>query len=471
MDPSVSVVIPAYNHAAFIGETIQSVLDQSYADLEIVITDDGSSDGTPDVVRRFTDPRIDLEVFDKNQGAAIALNSAIRRTRGEFVCMLASDDYFLPGKLDKQVQFLRANAHIAAVFGMPRFIDERGAPLAANFNGDIFTTPFAKKLRSRQDWLRHFFFEGNCLLYPSTMIRRSIYDEIGLLDPRLANLPDFDVWVRLCMAHEIHVMPDKLTAMRILDNNRNMSAPRRDTNLRTLVEYFQILKHYRRLSREAIKDVFAREIAETHLDAEGPLGPLLAEIALLGQHPAHKLFALDTMFQETPASGGNYPRLIDLAGSVDVFAIETVRNERRLRAEAAQLRSAVSAAAAKIAGVQAEATRLTSALEAEQRLAARLHTALDATYAKSTRLDDELVAANANIARMTSALRFIEVRIEDIRIRSRGYKLARQFKGLRQAIDGIADEVARALSYRDRIAAFKANDRVERPWAAPNAKE
>src|SRR6478609_6490095 len=101
MAPTVSVVIPAYNHAAFIREAVQSVLDQSLTDLQILITDDGSSDGTPDVVRLFRDPRIELEIFESNRGAALALNSAIRRARGEFVCMLASDDYFLPGKLDK----------------------------------------------------------------------------------------------------------------------------------------------------------------------------------------------------------------------------------------------------------------------------------------------------------------------------------------------------------------------------------
>ena len=160
---SVSVVIPSYNHAAYVAEAIRSALDQSHGDLEVVITDDGSRDGTPDVIRRIADPRIGLEVFEKNRGAGVALNSAIRRARGEFICFLASDDFFLPGKLEKQVRFLRENPHVAAVFGMPRFADQRGAPLAENFNGDIFLAPFTKNLRTRPDWLRHFFYEGNCL--------------------------------------------------------------------------------------------------------------------------------------------------------------------------------------------------------------------------------------------------------------------------------------------------------------------
>src|SRR5260370_38353648 len=91
MTPSVSVVIPSYNHAAYIGEAIASVLGQSHRALEIVITDDGSRDGTPEIIRRIDDPRINLEVLDRNRGAVAALNSAIRRSRGESICMLALD--------------------------------------------------------------------------------------------------------------------------------------------------------------------------------------------------------------------------------------------------------------------------------------------------------------------------------------------------------------------------------------------
>ena len=335
--------MPSYNHAAFVTEAIESVLDQSHGDLEIVITDDGSRDGTPDVIRRLADPRINLEVFEKNQGAAAAMNASIRRSRGEFICMLASDDCFLPGKLERQVKFLRQNPHVAAVFAMPRFIDQRGAPLADSFNGDAFQAPFTRRLRARPDWLRHFFYEGNCLCHPASMVRRSVYDRIGLFDLRLANLLDFDMWVRMCMEHEIRVMPDELTTMRILDHNRNMSAPRRDSNLRALIEYFNILKHYRGLPRAMIGQIFAHEIASAKLDAGAPVGALLGELALLGVNPPHKLFALDTMFEAT-SDAGDHPRLIELTGAIDVFAIETVRAEPRLLEQLGAARRATGAA-------------------------------------------------------------------------------------------------------------------------------
>jgi glycosyltransferase involved in cell wall biosynthesis len=325
MKPAVSVVIPAFNHARFVSETIESVLGQSFADFEIVITDDGSSDGTADVIRRFDDPRINLEVFPENQGAVVALNSAIGRARGEFICFLASDDRFLPGKLEQQVAFLQENPGISAVFGMPQFIDENGGPLESSqqFNGEVFETPFRKNITSKEAWLRQFFFAGNCLCHPSAMVRRAVYDEIGLFDPRLANLPDFDMWVRLSMRHEIAVLREPLTAMRIHSDNRNMSAPRRDTLRRAHFETFEILKRYKRLPLESLRRVFAEDIAQNGLAGIDRPEILLAELALTSSWPIHALFALDLLFGNISASEDSArKRLIELAGSRDIFGVD-----------------------------------------------------------------------------------------------------------------------------------------------------
>jgi glycosyltransferase involved in cell wall biosynthesis len=332
MNPLVSVVIPSFNHAAFVGETIQSVLDQSWSDFEILVTDDGSRDGTPDVIRKFSDPRIHLEVFPENRGAVVAVNFAVRRARGEFIALLNSDDYFLPGKLETQVRFLQANPQIAATFGRPKLIDERGAPLLqdANYHGDIFEAPFKHALRSRADWLRRFFFHCNFLCEPTAMVRRSIFDEIGLFDPRLASLPDFDMWVRLAVAHDIHVAPEELTAMRVLGNDRNMSAPRRDARIRTLVEYYQVLKHYRRLPRPVLDEVFAREIEAHPAWSSLSSARLLAEVALLATHPCHRFFALDTILEETPDEANDYRRLYELTGSIDLFGLDLMAHAEGL---------------------------------------------------------------------------------------------------------------------------------------------
>jgi glycosyltransferase involved in cell wall biosynthesis len=338
MTPLVSVVIPAFNHAPFVAETIESVLGQSLSEFEIVITDDGSSDGTVDVIRTFQDPRIRLEVFPENRGAVVALNSAIRRAAGEFVCYVSSDDYFLPGKLERQVAFLRDRPDVSAVFGLPTFIDERGAPLAPGeqFNGEIFDTPVRNQLDGHEQWLKHLFFAGNCLCHPTAMVRRAVFDETGLFDPRLANLPDFDMWVRLSMRHDLAVLPEPLTVMRIRDGNRNMSAPRRDSLLRTHFEQFEVLKHYTRLPLESLRRIFADDIARHELAGIERPDTLLAELAVLSPSPVHALFALDLLFEHVAASDDRASqRLIELTGNRDLFGLDIAA--RLAHAEAARV--------------------------------------------------------------------------------------------------------------------------------------
>lgn len=331
VNPTVSVIIPSYNHAAFVGETIQSVLDQSRVDFEIVVTDDGSRDETVDVIRRFSDPRIHLEVFPENRGAAIAANACLKRARGQFVCMLSSDDYFLPGKLEKQVRYLEANPEVGAVFGLPRLIDERGADLPRGYREmGNFEAPFEEGLVSRAQWLHRFFVSGNCLCHPTAMVRRALIEEIGGFDPRLANLVDLDLWLRLCAVRDIHVMREELTAMRILDGNRNMSAVRRDSRLRGAIETYLILQRYRRLPRILLDEIFAAEIAAHPAWASLSAEMLLVEVASLTGHAYHALLAIDVMLEEATRTG-NYLRLYALTGSIDPFRVDCGRARRRLR--------------------------------------------------------------------------------------------------------------------------------------------
>jgi glycosyltransferase involved in cell wall biosynthesis/predicted nucleic acid-binding Zn-ribbon protein len=469
MSSLISVVIPAFNHARFVGEAIQSVLDQSNVELEIIITDDGSSDGTPDVIRQFSDRRIELELFSENRGAAVALNSAIRRARGEFICMVSSDDYFLPGKLEKQIQFLEANPHVAALFGLPRLIDERGVPVADSDFGYPFRIPFDRSLCSREDWLRQFFFHGNCLCHPTAMVRRRVYDEVGYFDARLANLPDFDMWVRLCAKHDIHVLPDELTAMRVLDNNRNMSAPRRDTRLRTLIEYYEVLKKYLALPRDTIVRTFASDIAENGLNPDSSTRLLLAQLALLGQHPPHKLFALEMMFAETSTENANHAKLIELTGSIDVFGVdelqkiqsEVTRLSRALdhaQARASEFETALGAARAETNASQARASEFEMALGTAQAEVADLILRRDAAQARASELEMALETARTEVANLL--LRLQAAQTEAARLDAALLAKAAEATTLGDAVQAAGRENARlSMALADEQAALSQSEK------------
>lgn len=327
MHPQVSVVIKAYNHAAYVGETIQSILDQSFQDFEIVVTDDGSTDGTANIIRGFADPRIHLQVFEENRGISIAMNATIARARGEFIAILNSDDFMLPGRLERQVAFLTANPEIGAVFGLPRIVGESGQPTKSFYD---FTIPFSLSDFSRKSFLKFFFFHCNCLCAPTAMIRSAVYSQVGNYDPRLTNLQDFDMWVRVCTGHDIHVMREELTAFRIRADHRNMSAPRRDTTLRSQFEFAQILKRYRAMNPSLVREVFADEIAVMDISPDRPHDLWLLGLALKAESPAHRLFAVETLF-EIAQSDAELSRLRDLAGSVDVFGIwSTIERDGRI---------------------------------------------------------------------------------------------------------------------------------------------
>lgn len=317
-NPKVSVVIKSYNHAPFVRQCIQSVLDQSFQDFEIIVTDDASTDGTADIIREFKDPRIDLQVLSRNHGISIAMNTTLARARGEYVAILNSDDFALPGRLEKQVAFLDQNPEISVLFGFPLAVDERGAPREAL---NTFIAPKPPARFTRAIWLRLLFFKGNCFCAPTAMIRRQAYAEVGRYDPRLTNLQDYDMWIRMMKAgREIHVLPEQFTAFRIRAENANMSAPRADSRLRTQFESAQILKHYAGMAPEFLREVFAKDLQQRGIAPERPPESWLADLALGTGLPSRCWFALQLLFDRAKDLD-DYNRLRELTGQIDVFGL------------------------------------------------------------------------------------------------------------------------------------------------------
>ena len=133
--PRVSIVLPSYNHEKYVRECIQSALDQTYQDFEIIITDDGSTDGTVNVIKEFDDSRIQLYTHTENEGACNAINNCIKKAAGEYIAVLNSDDAWEPTKLEKQVKYLDSHPEIGAVFTKVVLVDEAGNLIGSeNYN-------------------------------------------------------------------------------------------------------------------------------------------------------------------------------------------------------------------------------------------------------------------------------------------------------------------------------------------------
>ena len=219
--PEVSVIMAAYNHEKYVAHAIGSVLDQTFKDFEFIIIDDGSDDGTADVIRRFKDSRIKAHFSIQNCGAIFTKNKCLDAARGKYVAILNSDDAFLPDKLEKQVGFLNENPEYGVVLSDASIIDDDGDPFTdtEHFYYNIFSQPN----RSRFEWLRYFFYTGNCLCIPSALIRRECYEVVGRPDSRYVQLADLDFWIRICLRYELYIIQEKLTQFRVRNNEANLS--------------------------------------------------------------------------------------------------------------------------------------------------------------------------------------------------------------------------------------------------------
>jgi len=331
--PRVSVLIKSYNHQPFIEQALRSVLAQGFGDFELLVLDDASTDGTPEVVRAIADPRIELSVADQNMGPALALKTLLERARGEYVAILNSDDFALPGRFEQQVAYLDSSPAAAAVFTGARLVGEDGDPIV---RWNIFDEPLHWPDHGRERWLRQFFFRSNCLCAPSAMLRLAIMREVGWPDPRFTNLHDLELWVRLALRHEIGFIAKPLTAFRVRAKQANLSAPRPDTQLRSQFETSLILRHYARMPLVLANEVFATELGDHVLSGEREAKRFVAELALKIPLPAYQLFALQTLF-EVAENHADYARLRALTGEIDVFNFLDARSNPANRALGARV--------------------------------------------------------------------------------------------------------------------------------------
>jgi glycosyltransferase involved in cell wall biosynthesis len=326
--PRVSVVIPAYNHEKYVAEAIQSVLDQTFKDFEIVIVDDGSTDETVSEIRKFIDSRIRLFCFENNKGATVAMNKLISEAKGEYISVLSSDDVYMPDKLEKQVLFLDMNKEYGAVFSYAQIIDEEGKEFTNNdhFYFNIFKQPN----RNRYALLNHFFHEGNCLCHPSMLIRKECYDNVGLYRRYLAQIPDLDFYIRLCSKYNVFILPENLIKFRIRNAEVNASGDRAETKIRSSSEYYLMLKEFLNIKNAADYLMIFPEASKYYVNGEILPEYAFAQMCLDDQKPAcYNIFGLETLFNivedknkfQTAEKlyGFTYKNLIEETGRHDIF--------------------------------------------------------------------------------------------------------------------------------------------------------
>ena len=260
--PKVSVITPTYNQAQYITESIQSALDQTFQDFELIVVDDGSTDNTRAVVDSYQDPRIRY-IYQENRGVSAAINTGIKSSTGEYIVLLASDDMWLPRNLELQVKLLDSRPDIAlALSDMYVFNSDTGANL-----GRMWQDVPDHYLRELHDGTRaplNEFLSWGITLFAivTTVMRRKVFDEVGYFDESLPCCEDYDMFVRMLQRFSIGIINEPLVRYRVHQASLSRSGIAYPGTLRALNK---IISSYS-LSREHIKLIRRNKLSRTHFD-------------------------------------------------------------------------------------------------------------------------------------------------------------------------------------------------------------
>jgi len=206
----VSVIIPTYNREDLVCEAIQSVLEQTYRNFEIIVVDDGSTDDTKQALIPYKD-RITY-IYQENQGGAAARNTGIKAAKGKYIAFLDSDDLWFPQKLERQVEILDNHDDFALVYTNIVYIDNAGRFNAPGYSSRMFLSGYLFK----ETLLR----KVACGHPPTWLIRKTCFEEIGGFDPEFRTSHDRDMIVRIAREYEIYGIKDPLTMVRRHDFER-----------------------------------------------------------------------------------------------------------------------------------------------------------------------------------------------------------------------------------------------------------
>lgn len=266
----VSVILPNYNGAKYLKQSIESVLKQTYSNLELILIDDASTDDSSSIISGFSDERIRVIKMPENGQICKALNKGLEQAQGEYIGRIDSDDVWKQNKLEKQIEFMDKHKDIGACFSYVNLIDEKGN--CANGRYEELYKLFQPQFKTQKEWIQFFVFSGNCLSHPSALIRKSVIDEVGNYNLAFVQGQDYELWMRIVLKYNLYVYPETLVKYRWTPELKdNISSNTEDNNTRFYNE--NLLAVYRLFQRitnqefiEYFQDMFVNRDAYNDLE-------------------------------------------------------------------------------------------------------------------------------------------------------------------------------------------------------------
>ncbi len=207
--PKVSIVTPSFNQARYLEATLRSVLEQDYPNLEYIVIDGGSTDGSLEILQRYSD-RLAYWVSEPDAGQTDAINKGFARATGEILAWLNSDDLYRPGAVAQAVEFLQAHPEVGMVYGDAEFIDEHGKVIGR------FAAAQTDYRKLRRGYVH--------IPQQAAFFRASLWKEVGPLDPSFYFAMDYDLWVRIAAVAPIRYVPRTWAAFRLHGDAKTMAS-------------------------------------------------------------------------------------------------------------------------------------------------------------------------------------------------------------------------------------------------------
>jgi glycosyltransferase involved in cell wall biosynthesis len=261
-----STVIPAYNVEKFILPAVESVLSQNFTDMEVIVVDDGSTDGTVPRLASITDRRVKL-ITQPNKGLAGARNTGIKAAQGKYIALLDADDVWCPTKIDKQISLMEEDSTIGFTYTYSAYIDEYGKP-----TGQLWITSVAAP--SYLDLIIR-----NHVMASSVVVRRDCFSQAGIFNEELRACEDQELWVRILHKtnYQGRLIPEVLAGYRVRSDSLTLNFEHQLLNARRVMDIFAASypdfspKLRNRSLSEAYRIASRKALSEGQLEVAGQL--------------------------------------------------------------------------------------------------------------------------------------------------------------------------------------------------------
>lgn len=252
--PLVSVIMSVYNHEKYVSQAIESVLSQNYENIEFLVSDDCSTDGSVDEILKYEERIDEIHLFGENGFGRIPFMISI--AKGKYVAVLDSDDYWEPDKIERQVLYMETHSECGACFTGVRSINGNGE--------EVESTIFSEENKCSAEWINCFFHYGNSLAYSSIMIKKELFIHVNNWASNFSIIPDYIMWLNVALDCEVHLMEKDLLNYRWHGANDSLKTANRIKN-QYFEENYCWLEIMKRMDNELFLRAFKAELIDPNV--------------------------------------------------------------------------------------------------------------------------------------------------------------------------------------------------------------